>query len=148
MGVAFGRQSLWIEARAGTPQVPPHLETTRIEEKAALFALASDDRVARWRRELAAVEESGSRAGVWGAGSKGVTFLNLFRESLAIAHVIDVNPHKAGMHVSGTGHRIAQPHSLKPGGAPDLLIVMNPRYLHEIRSIVAELGIAPEFRVA
>ena len=85
---------------------------------------------------------------VWGAGSKGTTFVNLLREAGALSRVVDVNPHKEGMHVSGTGHRIVHPDRLAEGEAPRLVIVMNPIYLQEVREMLKQLGIASECLLA
>jgi SAM-dependent methyltransferase len=77
------------------------------------LALAEDFRaryVAKrdsWRQRLAALEAAGRTAVVWGAGSKGITFLNLFANDAVVA-AVDINPRKQGMFVAGSGRRVWQ----------------------------------------
>jgi FlaA1/EpsC-like NDP-sugar epimerase len=86
---------------------------------------------------------TGQRAVVWGAGSKGVTFLNALQARDPIGHVVDINPRKQGMYVAGTGQQIVAPEFLKEA-RPDVVIVMNPVYEDEIRRWVGELGLTPD----
>ena len=85
---------------------------------------------------------------VWGAGSKGTTFVNLFRDSEALSCVVDVNPHKEGMFILGTGHQIVHPDNLVDGEAPDFVIVMNPIYLQEVRESLKRLRLSSVCLVA
>jgi hypothetical protein len=74
---------------------------------------------------------------VWGAGSKGITFLNVLKSENVIEFVIDVNPHKHGLYVPGTGQQVVAPDMLTDI-QPDVVIVMNPIYLDEINKMIAE----------
>lgn len=76
---------------------------------------------------------------VWGAGSKGVTLLNTFKD-FNLNYAIDVNPNKQGKYVSETGQEIKSPEFLKIY-KPDLVIIANPIYESEIRKIIQELRI-------
>ena len=69
---------------------------------------------------------------LWGAGSKGVTFLNLLNIGNQIRYVVDINPRKQGMYIAGTGQKIVEPGFLKNYN-PDYIIVMNPIYSNEIK---------------
>lgn len=69
---------------------------------------------------------------LWGAGSKGVTFLNTLNISDQIRYVVDINPRKQGMYIAGTGQKIVEPAFIKTDN-PDYIIVMNPIYLNEIK---------------
>jgi hypothetical protein len=40
------------------------------------FAASYNAKLSEWRTKLAELRQAGRRAVVWGAGSKGVTFLN------------------------------------------------------------------------
>ena len=93
---------------------------------------------------MSALAAEGRDAVVWGAGSKGATFVNLFQASGALSRVVDVNPHKAGMRMSGTGHPIVPPDRLLEGGAPDLVILMNPIYREEVQGTLDALEIRSE----
>ena len=79
---------------------------------------------------------------VWGAGSKGVSFLSLIAHPERIGHVVDVNPHKAGKYLPASGLQVQTPDTL-----PDDLahvLVMNPIYLDEIGASVHDLGLNAE----
>jgi hypothetical protein len=96
--------------------------------------------VTHWRDELRAVAERGGRSVIWGAGSKGVAFLNVEHMGAHVSQAVDVNPFKHGKFIAGTGHPIVAPEALV-SDPPELVIVMNPAYVGEISSAVAEMGI-------
>jgi hypothetical protein len=77
---------------------------------------------------------------VWGAGSKGVTFLNIFRDLQAVTLVVDVNPRKQGKFVAGSGQQIVAPDLLRDY-QPDVVLVMNALYLNEICDMLAALSV-------
>lgn len=65
-----------------------------------------------WNGNLSRLFEKGSRIVLWGAGAKGVTFLNTQKAGRQIEYVVDINPRKQGMYVAGTGQRIVAPEFL------------------------------------
>ncbi len=87
----------------------------------------------------------GRRVALWGGGSKGVTFLNALPAAAAIGSVVDINPKKHNLFVSGTGHRIQAPEAFRES-SPDLVLLMHPVYLPEVRQQLAALGLRPEIR--
>ncbi len=93
-----------------------------------------------WRAELAELRRRGGRAVIWGAGSKGVAFLTALGIVEEIQYAVDINPHKHGMFMAGTGQEIVAPDFLQELD-PQLVIVMNPVYLDEIRRDLADLGV-------
>lgn len=150
----FGGQFLTIEARplpAG--QWPRDNGATSNAELIALAAdaqtFANSYRAKRdeWRARLNELAAAGRRGVVWGAGSKGVTFLNATGAGEEIVAVVDINPRKVGKFVAGTGQCIVAPAELY-GLAPDFVIVMNANYREEIAAMLAEVGIEPELFVA
>ncbi|MBE0599275.1 MAG: methyltransferase domain-containing protein [Desulfuromonadales bacterium] len=137
---AFAGQYLWIEAlAAGGGDVPSPVLPDRpsLERFASQFA----SRLELWRQRLGALERRQGRAVIWGAGSKGVTFLNLVG-GRAITHAVDLNPYKQGKYLPGTGQRVIAPEEL-PVQAPDLVLVMNPIYRREIVAHLERLGLQP-----
>jgi hypothetical protein len=100
----------------------------------------------RWSGRLAALAADGRRAAVWGAGSKGVTFANSVDRAGCIDALVDINPHKQGRFVPGTGHPVVGPAELAARGV-DLVVVMNPRYRDEIATQLAGLGVEAEVDV-
>ena len=77
---------------------------------------------------------------MWGAGSKGVTFLNMLKVHDEIEYVIDMNPRKQSRYVPGTGQRIVSPEELRHA-QPDLIIVMNAIYRNEIRQMMSSMHV-------
>ena len=85
----------------------------------------------------------GWRVALWGAGSKGVTFLNTVDRGELIGAVVDLNPRKHGKHVAGTGQVVEPPESLVGHGV-DAILVANPVYEEEIRQRCSQLGLSPK----
>lgn len=96
-----------------------------------------------WRGRLDRIFGDGRRAVVWGAGSKGVTFLNLLGVNEEIPYVVDVNPRKQGKFLAGTGQLIVEPRVLVDY-RPHVVIVMNPVYEDEIRVSLQHLGVSAD----
>ena len=61
----------------------------------------------------------------------------------AITFVVDINPHKHGRFMAGTGHAIVSPDVLEVF-PPELVFVMNPVYVGEIASQVSDMGVMTE----
>ena len=94
-----------------------------------------------WKEKLKKIEQSGRRAVLWGAGSKGVTFLNMVGSRSQIEYVIDINTRKYGKYIPGTGQKIVSPEFLREY-RPDVAIVMNPIYKNEIQQKLDQLGLS------
>jgi FlaA1/EpsC-like NDP-sugar epimerase len=100
-----------------------------------------------WRSSLERLTKGGRRIVVWGAGSKGVTFLNTLQDTNTIGYVVDINPQKQGRFVAGTGQQIVSPEFLQLY-QPDVIIVMNVIYQKEIQEVTDKLGLSPKFSYA
>jgi SAM-dependent methyltransferase len=144
-------QFLCIEAVPGEGLVNsrpnPRDDPAGLARDVASFADRYRGKIRNWHRHLGRMARGGQRAVVWGAGSKGVTFLNLLETQGQIAYAVDINPRKQGMYVAGTGQQIVPPEFLREY-QPDVVIVMNPVYEDEIRQFTGGLGLAPEFMCA
>jgi SAM-dependent methyltransferase len=97
----------------------------------------------RERTEKLLKEElrGGRRAVVWGAGSKGITFLNSLPAGVDIPFIIDINPGKQGKFVPGSGQQVMGPESLIDY-RPDTIFIVNNIYREEIRALLDGLKIA------
>lgn len=141
---AFGGQFLGLEA---TPNGVRNLRSIQgaglahLAETVASFADVYRGKVDAWSEYVRSTLNEGKRLAVWGAGSKGVTFLNTVGGGDRVSCVVDINPRKEGMHVAGTGQRIIPPSALTEE-PPDIVLVMNPIYRDEIARALDELGIA------
>jgi hypothetical protein len=74
---------------------------------------------------------------IWGCASKGVIFA-LLRERAGhpIQVAIDLNPHKQGMHLPGTGMAVVSPaEGLASMPKGSVIYVMNSNYAEEIREL-------------
>ena len=118
--------------------------STDIGEYVARFEKEFRKKLTRWTEELERMEADGRSAIVWGAGSKGVTFLNNLKSRQQIKYVVDINTRKQGKFVAGTGQEIMPPESLKEYH-PEIIIVMNPNYLSEIEQKLRKLKLKSEF---
>lgn len=148
LGSAFEDQFLCIDAAPGDISCNAALSDREEIEKMAVdvttFADKYRSKISAWQGQLNRIEREGKRAVVWGAGSKGVTFLNALKDQDYIRHVVDLNPYKHGMHIARTGQQIVPPEFLRDY-RPDVVIVMNSIYKEEIRQITESLDLRVDF---
>ncbi|GIW02198.1 class I SAM-dependent methyltransferase [Roseiflexus sp.] len=141
---AFGGQFLSIEARPTSHSVLPtaqaRLDGERMWHNVAAFGDNYGAKVEYWRARLGHLARQSRRVVVWGAGSKGVTFLNVFRDLNAVEYVVDINPRKQGKYVAGSGQQVVEPAFLR-SYQPDAVIVMNALYVDEIGRTLDALGV-------
>jgi len=133
---AFGGQFLGLHAKldgATASEQPPQAFLAEVSELVANFASAYRSKVDQLKSMLATARSADRRVAVWGAGSKGSTFLNVVDADAAVACVVDVNPSKRGKFVAGTGHPIVAPDDLRDEPV-DFVVLMNPIYEDEVRA--------------
>ena len=139
----FNGQFLTIEAALDNGN--PDLWTTdpvgeqQMTHSVTAFAQNYREKVGAWQERLANMAAVGQRAVVWGAGSKGVAFMNILKMP-NIEYVVDINPRKEGMYVAGTGQEIIPP-SFLTERQPDAVIIMNANYKEEIAQTLRDLGV-------
>lgn len=144
LDTAFGGQFLWCEAVPGDgdgSDVSDH-EIAAAVSDARRFGVQAVDRIALARQELEAFAEAGPVV-LWGAGSKGITYLNLVADVAPVAGVVDINPRKTGWGVPGTSLTIMSPDDLVDI-LPQTVLAANPLYVDEIGALLAGLGLRPE----
>lgn len=141
----YDDQYLLVEARPsdllpaqGEP-LPIEDDLTALDELVDTFSQGYSDKLTEW---AAQIDEAGDRVVIWGAGSKGVSFLTALGEDSPIRYAVDINPHKHGMFMAGTGQEIVAPDFLVDY-RPELVIIMNPVYVEEIREDLQRLGLSP-----
>jgi 2-polyprenyl-3-methyl-5-hydroxy-6-metoxy-1,4-benzoquinol methylase len=129
-------------APATAPVVDP--SPARVAELVDGFPALFERKVGFWRDRLAEVRAAGRKAVIWGSGSKGVSFLTTLGLGTGdIVGAVDINPHRHGYFMPGTGHRILAPDEL-PDIAPDVIVVMNGIYREEIAADARKLGVDAE----
>jgi hypothetical protein len=111
------------------------------------FADEFRQKVEFWQQRVQGWQNEGKRVVAWGAGSKGVTFLNILKAKEQIPYIVDINPRKLGKYVVGTGQEIVAPEFLR-GYQPDVVILMNPIYRDEIAQMLEELDVTADLVVA
>ncbi len=129
----------------GEPAGPHPLEESTADVLAAVehFRTAFAETKRRWTEKVSQAVEAGGRVVIWGAGSKGVSFLTTLGIERQIEYAVDVNPHKQGKYMAATGQRVVGPDFLREY-RPDLVIAMNPIYLAEIGAQLASMDLDPE----
>jgi C-methyltransferase C-terminal domain len=144
---AYDDQYLMIEAKpvdgptvATLPQEDDLASTAALVKK---FTQEVDSRLQelseaahRWRR-------SGQKVAIWGSGSKCVSLLSSIELGDTLQAIVDINPHKHGKFLAGSGWEIEGPDALT-ALRPDAVIIMNSIYTEEIRNELATRGLQPE----
>lgn len=135
---AFGGQYLWLTARPGEPSAPPleAIDVGAVHRWAGRLRAEQD----RWAVYLEALAAYGPVL-IWGAGAKGVTLAHLVDpDGHRIIGLVDVNPSKQGAFVPGTGHPVLAPSVLRRLPSAQVVVV-NPNYVDEIRSLAQRAGL-------
>jgi SAM-dependent methyltransferase len=135
----FGAQYQWIEASTNGGTSPSSADAGESADRTRAdlhaFGRAWESWRVVWRRQIEHLADSGTCV-VWGAGAKGVAFLNqIDPDARTVRAVVDINPGKQGRYVPGTGHAIVNPQSLQEM-RPRTILVTNSNYLDEIREIL------------
>ena len=144
---AYNRQYIMLAARprkniAQKDLFPIEDELEKLMQLAAGFQKHYQTKIAYWRDELQKIRSNGKKAVLWGSGSKGVAFLTTLNVYKEIEYVVDINHHRQGTYMAGTGHPIVMPNFLR-SYKPDTVIVMNSIYRDEIKKNLMEQGLQP-----
>ena len=139
----FGGQFLGIEAVKGRRAEDKRAVLADAAASVKGFAKRYEAAVRYWRERVGEFEREGKKTVVWGAGSKGVSFVNAVDDGGGIRYLVDVNPAKRGRYVGGSGQKVVGPDELKEAGA-DVVIVMNGQYMGEIGECLRRLGLRAE----
>lgn len=145
-GTAFGDQYIYMNARASPSSAAGNSANAEATDQlVASFAETYRAKIARWTRRLT-IEDPGEIA-VWGAGSKGITFVNVIPGGGRISALVDLNPNKQGRFAPRYGTPVAAPHGLK-AKAIKTIVVMNPMYADEIARATASVAAGAELILA
>ena len=143
----YGGQFLGVDART-VSRGAVLLETQPIGGLVDAYAEAFKRKLGAWQNTLQGLASDGRTAAVWGAGTKGVVFLNMLGALASnVELVIDQNPRKHRKHIAGVGTRIAGPSALAGSGVK-VVVVMNPLYVPEISVQLTALGVAADIVTA
>lgn len=143
---AFEAQYLLLEAvpsSNGSAVAVAEADLAELRRLTAGFQARCEAVMAAWKDRLAAGRVGDRRTVIWGGGSKGVALLTALGLTSEIECVVDINPHKQGKYMPGTGQQVVAPEYLQEH-RPDLIVVMNPVYVAEITAQVRRMGISAE----
>lgn len=144
--IDYGDQYLMIEAvrspKGATVPAGASAEVQALAAKVERFAAVVAAQHAAWKKRLAEWAAEGQKVVLWGSGSKAVSFLTTLGITDELQYVVDINPHRQGMFMPGTGHAIVSPDFLAEY-KPDRVIIMNPIYRDEITKMLNERGVEP-----
>jgi SAM-dependent methyltransferase len=108
------------------------------------FSSRCQEKLDFWRNQMQQIKKEKKRAIVWGSGSKCVAFMTTLHVTDEVEYIVDINPHRHGKFIPGVGKQIVSPEFLKTY-KPDTVIVMNPVYCNEIKQMLDNMEIKPEF---
>ena len=109
-----------------------------------LFSARCQDKLNTWKKELMRIKDGKKKAIIWGSGSKCVAFMTTLKIKDEIQYIVDINPNRHGKFIPGVGKQIVSPSFLKDY-KPEVIIIMNPVYLNEIRKMVETMDIEAEY---
>jgi SAM-dependent methyltransferase len=146
LSLDYGDQYILIEAKPGAEEVdrrrPGEDDMDRLRREVDHFRRHISGSLEAWKKDFRDWREEKERVVLWGAGSKGVAFLTTLGVQDEIEYCVDINPHKRGHFMPGTGHQIVSPEFLTEY-RPDRVVVMNPIYCDEIGADLERLGLSP-----
>ncbi|WP_395666363.1 class I SAM-dependent methyltransferase [Methylocella sp.] len=145
-GTAFSEQYVYVEAR---PRRAPARRAGTVD--AGLRPLVESFRetynrkVERWTNYISTPDAEDTV--VWGAGSKGITFMNVVPGADQLRALVDLNPDKQGRFAPLHGTPVVRPDELamRP---PKSIIIMNPVYGDEIARAAAACAPAATLMLA
>lgn len=142
----YDDQYLMVEASPGVSgslalPLPQENDLAQLFPLAGYFSQAIKSKLQTWRNRLSEFHASGQRVVLWGGGSKAVAFLSTLGIKEQIEYVVDINPHKHGTYLAGTGQEVVPPIFLKDY-KPDAVIAMNPVYVEEIQAELSKMDLS------
>lgn len=140
-GPLFHDQYLGLYAKPGPAASQRYADAGRSGARDGWQGLESAR--AHWQQRIDALPEP---VVIWGSGSKGVAFLAGADPHRRVTAAVDINPHRQGRFMPGTGQPIVAPEAL-PDRKPASVIIMNPAYVDEIRADLGRLGLSPGIEV-
>ena len=144
---AYDDQYLMLEA-----QPTPHATDALLPQENDLGTISSlvggferhvSERLRSLSETLARHRAAGHRLAIWGSGSKCVALISSLSLGPELVAVVDINPHKHGKYLAGSGLEIVPPDALR-SLRPDVVLVMNSIYTDEIRHDLAARSLQPE----
>ena len=141
-GDYLGIEAVPAPKGAASPVMP--VDTGELAAQLRQLSTRFSDEVSGWKERLASMK--GRRVIPWGAGEHGIGFLSILDIREQMPYIVDINPHRVGKFIPGTGQKVVAPEFLVEY-RPDVLIITNRTYQNEIQEHARKLGIQCEFLV-
>ena len=145
-GVQLGFDDQYLMLEAKTAKRPGARYSERLDQPEDVlraveeFERNIDEKLNAWRGYFDEAGRLGKRIAIWGSGSKCVAYLTTMGVDDEVAYVTDINPHRYGTFLTGTGKEIVPPQSMR-AAPPDEVIVMNSIYRDEVAEMLSTLDI-------
>ncbi|MDE2449357.1 MAG: methyltransferase domain-containing protein [Gammaproteobacteria bacterium] len=144
---AYDEQYLMLEAQPAPGKtdavLPQENDLEAIDSLVARFERQVGGRLQSLAATIARHRAGGRRLAIWGSGSKCVSLISSLRLGPELVAVVDINPHKHGKFLAGSGHEIVSPDALR-SLRPQAVLVMNSIYSDEVRHDLAARSLHPE----
>ena len=105
------------------------------------FSKNIDAKIKSWGARIKDMYDDDQRMVIWGSSSKATAFLSTLGIKDEIRFVVDINPHRQGTFMPGTGQEIVAPEFLRKY-KPHEILVINPIYCEEVQRMLDELGVS------
>ena len=117
-------------------------DKTNMQCSGMSYQKMEDILIQKWKNKVQQQKKLGKVA-VWGAASKGVTFILLLnQDEQLISHAIDLNKNKQNHYLPLTGIKVISPEEAMLEGITTI-IVMNPNYFDEISTRIKKMDWLP-----
>ena len=148
---AYDDQYLMLEAQpspqATDAMLPQENDLDTVTSLVARFERQVSEQLRFLGDAVARHRAQGHRIAIWGSGSKCVSLISSLGLAKGfgreLAAVVDINPHKHGKFLAGSGIEIVSPDALR-SLRPEVVLVMNSIYGEEIRHDLAARSLHPE----
>jgi hypothetical protein len=139
----YEKQFLCIEASLAN-EINPKISTINTfakDRKDAIkkFGNKFKSTIANFKENVLKLKDLNKKMVLWGAGSKGITLLNLLNDP-KIRYVVDINVRKHHHYISGTDIKIVPPDFLI-SYRPSIVIITNSIYKKEISQFLEKMQI-------
>jgi SAM-dependent methyltransferase len=137
----FGEQYMWFLAKANdkNKRETPN-DTFEIKNLCKQYAENREKTIFAIKDKIRAL--NGKHTFIWGAGAKGVTFVNIFdHQKKYIKGIVDINPSKQGKFIAKTGHPVIAPANLAQELNKCTILLLNENYYSEIKNMLCQMNI-------
>jgi SAM-dependent methyltransferase len=144
---AYDGQYLMLEAKPAAgrtaPKLPQEYDLPFISALVKKFRSTVDARLGQIATAVEGWRKAGKSVAIWGSGSKCVSLISSLQFGDELQAIVDINPHKHGKFLAGSGREIVGPDALA-ALRPDAVLIMNSIYTEEIRKELAARGLTPQ----